>query len=257
VCALCMRVCVFVLVCVCASGCRLKILDLLIAQSWYASVPGLSRNRAHQLQLHAHTLSLSLSPSLSHTHTYITHTYLLTQDLLIAQSLYEVGWAISRSCTTSSKYASTYTHSLSLSLSHLSTYTYISTQIWPLNSTIIVCKCAGLSQDRARQPPTTHKHTHTHTLCLSLIYPYTHTYPRTQDPLIAQSWYASVPGYLKIVHDNHQLPQKEWTFQEPTEADLRASCAPYCLKVCVCMSVRVFVCVCVCVCTHICVYIYI
>ena len=144
----------------------------------------------------------------------------------------------------------------------------------------MVFKFAGLSQDRARQPPTAHKHTHTLSLCLSLIYPYTHTYLRTQDPLththtrthtythththlnsqdplIAQSWYSSVPNYLKIVHDNHKLPQKEWTFQDPTEADLRASCAPYCLKVCVCISVRVFGCVCVCVCTHICVYIYI
>ena len=48
-------------------------------------------------------------------------------------------------------------------------------------------------------------------------------------PLVAQSWYASVPDYLAIVHDNHKLPEDEWTFKEPTESDLAASCAPYCL----------------------------
>jgi hypothetical protein len=52
------------------------------------------------------------------------------------------------------------------------------------------------------------------------------------DPLVARSWYASVPDYLDIVHTNHQLPPSQWTFKEPSEADLRQACAPYCLKAC-------------------------
>ena len=52
------------------------------------------------------------------------------------------------------------------------------------------------------------------------------------DPLVAKSWYAAVPDYLDIVHTNHQLPHSQWTFKEPSEADLSKSCAPYCLKAC-------------------------
>jgi len=52
------------------------------------------------------------------------------------------------------------------------------------------------------------------------------------DPLIARSWYSSVPNYLKILHENHRLPKDSQTFKQPTEAELRSTCAPYCLKAC-------------------------
>ena len=52
------------------------------------------------------------------------------------------------------------------------------------------------------------------------------------DPLVARSWYAGVPEYLDIVHENHKLPRNDWTFKEPSEVDLAKACAPFCLSSC-------------------------